>query len=129
MLEWIDEVLAPHVATAPPGIVPLLFLDSFAVHMMGSVVNKIQELGVEVDFIPPGCTGLVQPVNVGYNKSFKAKVKDQYMDWLMVQDPDAPIAKTTRSDVVGWILASERNISQQVIRNAWRKTGFSYFMD
>ena len=49
MLEWIDEVLAPHVATAPPGIVPLLFLDSFAVPMMRSVVNKIQELGVEVD--------------------------------------------------------------------------------
>jgi hypothetical protein len=95
MLEWIHEVLAPHVVTAPPGIVPLLFLDSFAVHMMGSVVNKIQELGVEVDFIPPGCTGLVEPVNVGYNKSFKAKVKDQYMDWLMFQDPDAPIAKTT----------------------------------
>jgi hypothetical protein len=129
MLEWIDEVLAPHVATAPPGIVPLLFLDSFAVHMMGSVVNKIQELGIEVDFIPPGCTGLVQPVDVGYNKSFKAKMKDQYMDWLMVQDPDAPIAKTARRDVVGWILAAERNISQQVIRNAWRKTGFSYFTD
>jgi hypothetical protein len=129
MLEWIIEVLAPHVATAPPGIVPLLFLDSFAVHMMGSVVNKIQELGVEVDFIPPGCTGLVQPVDVGYNKSFKAKVKDQFMDWLMVQDPDAPIAKTTRRDVVGWILDAERNISQQVICNPWRKTGFSYFTD
>jgi hypothetical protein len=129
MLEWIDEVLALHVATAPPGIVPLLFLDSFAVHMMGSVVNKIQELGFEVDFIPPGCTGLVQPVNVGYNKSFKAKMKDQYMDWLMVQDPNAPIAKTTRPNVVGWILATKRNISQQVIRNAWRKTGFSYIMD
>ncbi len=72
MLKWIDEVLAPHVATAPPGIVPLLFLDSFTVHMMGSVINKIQELGVEVNFIPPGCTGLVQPVDVNYNKSFKA---------------------------------------------------------
>jgi hypothetical protein len=32
---------------------------------------------------------------VGYNKSFKAKVKDQYMNWLMAQDPDAPIPKTT----------------------------------
>ena len=39
---------------------------------MGSVVNAIQALGVEVDFIPPGCTGMVQPVDVGYNKPFKA---------------------------------------------------------
>ena len=39
MLEWVQEVLAPYVATAPPGIVPLLYLDSFRVHMMGSVVD------------------------------------------------------------------------------------------
>ena len=47
--------------------------------MMGLVISTIQALGVEVEFIPPGCTGLVQPVNVGYNKAFKAKVKDQYL--------------------------------------------------
>ena len=97
--------------------------------MMGSVVSAIQAIGVEVEFIPPGCTGLVQPVDVGYNKSFKAKVKDQYMNWLMVQDPDAPIPKTTRRDVVGWILAAEENISLVTCRNAWRKTGFAYFSD
>jgi hypothetical protein len=41
--------------------------------MMGSVVRAIQELGVEVKFIPPGCTGLAQPINIGYNKSFKTQ--------------------------------------------------------
>ena len=129
MLEWVDDVLAPYVATAPPGIVPILFLDSFKVHMLGSVVLKIQVLGVEVEFIPPGCTGLVQPVDAGYNKAFKSKVKDQYLNWLWLQDPDAPIAKTTRRDVIEWILSAERNISAEVIRNAWRKTGYSYFSD
>ena len=129
MLEWVEEVLTPFIVTAPPGIVPLLYLDSFRVHMMGSVVSAIQAIGIEVEFIPPGCTGLVQPVNVGYNKSFKAKVKDQYMNWLMVQDPDAPIPKTTRRDVVGWILAAEEKISLATRRNAWRKTGFAYFSD
>ena len=129
MLEWVDDVLAPYVATAPPGIVPILFLDSFKVHMLGSIVSKIQALGVEVEFIPPGCTGLVQPVDVGYNKAFKSKVKDQYLNWLLLQDPDALIAKTTRGDVIDWILSAERNISAEVIRNAWRKTGYSYFSD
>jgi hypothetical protein len=97
--------------------------------MMGSVVSAIQALEVEVGFIPPGCTGLVQPIDVGYNKAFKAKVKDQYMNWLMAQDPDVPIVKTTRRDVVGWILAAEENISLATRRNAWRKTGFAYFSD
>ena len=129
MLEWVHEVLAPYVATAPPGIVPLLYLDSFRVHMMGTVVGAIQAIGVEVEFIPPGCTGLVQPVDVGYNKAFKAKVRDQYHNWLMAQDPDAPIIKTTRRDVVGWILAAEENVSLDTRRNAWRKTGYAYFSD
>jgi hypothetical protein len=97
--------------------------------MMGSVVSAIQALDVKVEFIPPGCTSLVQPVDVGYNKSFKAKVKDHYMNWLMAQDPDLPIVKTTRRDVVGWILAAEENISLATRRNAWRKTGFAYFSD
>ena len=72
MLEWVDDVLVPYVATAPPGIVPILFLDSFKVHMLRSIVSKIQALGVEVEFIPPGCTGLIQPMDVGYNKAFKS---------------------------------------------------------
>ena len=29
MLEIVNNVLAPYIATAPPGIVPLLYLDSF----------------------------------------------------------------------------------------------------
>ncbi len=36
-----------------------------------SVVQKIQELGVEVKHIPGGCTSLCQPVDVGFNKPFK----------------------------------------------------------
>jgi hypothetical protein len=68
-------------------------------------------------------------VDVGYNKAFKSKVKDQYLDWLMNQDPDASIAKTTRRQVVDWILAAEQNITTEVICNAWCKTGYSYFSD
>ena len=78
MLEWIKVVLKPHVANVPEKIVPILFLDSFTVHKMGCIVNGIQALGVEVDFIPPECTGMVQPVDIGYIKPFKAKVREQY---------------------------------------------------
>ena len=43
MLAWVEEVLAPYVATAPEDIIPLLILDSYQCHMMASVVYKIQE--------------------------------------------------------------------------------------
>jgi len=127
MNQWIDEVLAPDVATAPAGIVPILFLDSFSVHLKGSIVRKIQDLGVQVEFIPPGCTGLLQPVDVGFNKAFKAKMRTEYNAWLLEQDPDQPIPGTTCRNVSGWIIATQKNVTNETLKNAWRKTGYSYF--
>ena len=54
MLMWVDMVLKPYVDTAPENVVLLLFLDSYQCHMMNSVVNVIQDLGVEVEHIPGG---------------------------------------------------------------------------
>ena len=97
MLEWIEVVLKPYVADVPPGIVPILFLDSFTVHKMGSVVNAIQALGVEVDFIPPGCTGIVQPVDVGYNKPFKTTLREQYRHRTPTSQRLLPSVSTSRN--------------------------------
>jgi hypothetical protein len=41
---------------------------------MASVVGPIQALGYEIIKIPGGCTGLCQPLDVGVNKLFKARV-------------------------------------------------------
>ncbi len=83
MIAWVNEVLAPYIATAPDDIVPLLVLDSYQCHMMASVVQMIQELGVEVKHIPGGCTPLCQPVNVGFNKPFKDCMRRQWTSWMM----------------------------------------------
>ena len=50
MLDWVALVLKLYVATAPEGIVPVIFLDMFKVHMMALIVNVIQVLGVQVEF-------------------------------------------------------------------------------
>jgi hypothetical protein len=127
MLDWVELCLKPYVTDVPHGIVPLLLLDDFKVHKMGVVVQAIQALGVEVEFIPPGCTGMVQPVDVGYNKPLKAKVRDQYREWIFAQDPDKPIPCPTRRHVSEWIIVAKRMIQDTMVRNAWRKTGFSFF--
>jgi hypothetical protein len=83
MLLWVDQVLGPFVATAPNGVIPILFLDSYRCHMMASVITRIQDLGVEVGNIPGGCTGLCQPVDVGVNKLFKNRIQDQEDAWMI----------------------------------------------
>jgi hypothetical protein len=111
MLEWVCTILVPYIAIAPHHVIPLLLLNSFTIHLKASVVTAIQALGVQVEFIPPGCTGLFQPVDVGCNKAFKAKIWKEYNKWLMHQDPDQPIPCTTHANVFAWIIATEENIT------------------
>jgi hypothetical protein len=58
MIAWVNKVLAPYVAMALDHVVPILILDMYRCHMMAWVVQMIQELGVEVQHIPGGCTSL-----------------------------------------------------------------------
>ena len=75
MLLWVEKVLKPYVESAPEGIVPLLLLDSYCCQVMASVVNEIQDLGVEVEHIPGSCTYLCQPVDIGINKPCKKHMR------------------------------------------------------
>ncbi len=126
MFQWIEKSLAPHVATAPDGIVPLLFLDSFSVHLMGSVHRAINDLGVDVIMIPPHCTGVTQPVDVGYNKPFKGLIRDQYEEW-MVKDSEDLSKPPRRVDIACWIAAAERDMKQSTMVNAWMRHDLEYF--
>ncbi len=129
MLEWVEHVLAPYVATCPTGILSILFLDSFKVHFLGSVGNAIQSLGVELEFIPAGCTGLVQPIGIGFNKPYKAAMSQIYTNFMMGQDVDALLQGATHHNVSGWILEAVGSISKETVINSWRNTRFLYFLD
>ncbi len=80
---WIEKIIAPDIKTAPPGIVPIVILDSYKVHLMGTIMNKIEDLGAEVWHIPGGCTSLCQPVDVGFNKPLKDRIREQWEDWMI----------------------------------------------
>jgi hypothetical protein len=127
MLDWVYKVLAPYVRTAPPGVIPIIFLDSFKVHLLGSVANAIQNIGVQVEYIPAGCTGLVQPIDVGINKPYKSNMTKVYTGWLFDQNPNVPICAPKREDVSAWILQAVGGITENTVKNAWRKSGYSYY--
>ncbi len=80
---WMDRILKTYIDQAPPGIVPLHLLDSYSCHMMKSTVNAIEDLGVEVEHIPGGCTSLCQSVDVGVNKPFKSRIRKLWEEWMI----------------------------------------------
>ena len=79
----MEKVLKPYVESAPEGIVPLLLLDSYHCHVMASVVNEIQDLGVEGEHIPGSCTYLCQLVDIGINKPYKKHMRQQWELWMI----------------------------------------------
>jgi hypothetical protein len=130
MHKWIDDVLIPWKQTRNPDVVPLLILDAYRVHMMGSIVNRIQSLGIEVQHIPAGCTYLCQPVDIGINRPIKKAMMEQWEDWMYAGGGVVEgVAKTpSRKLVAEWIIGTYKVIMEETARNAWRKKGFEWIM-
>jgi hypothetical protein len=129
MLMWVEVILEPYIKTAPDGVRPILFLDSYRCHMMASVVQRVQDIGVEVIHIPGGCTGVCQPVDVGIGKPFKDRVTCCWENW-MVESGGLEEEKTktpSRQELSEWVIKGLKSIGTTIVRNSWRRHGFSYF--
>ena len=63
--------------------------------MMTLVMEAIQQLGVEVEHIPGGCTSLCQPVNVRINKALKTLVHKDWEDWMLDSGINVSMVKPT----------------------------------
>jgi hypothetical protein len=133
MIMWVDEIFSPYLAANPPpeGVQPVLLLDSYRCHMMASVVSRIEALGVLVIHIPGGCTGLTQPLDVGINRSFKARCRRRWEEWLInLLDTTDKVRDATREEVSEWVAEvfwEFVDSGSRILRNAWRKTGYDWF--
>ena len=128
--KWIHHVLKPYLETAPVGVEPVLILDSYKCHLKASVIGALEGLGVQVEHIPGGCTGLCQPVDVGIGKPLKNRVKNDFEHWMMEQDSDMTKLKApTREVIAEWVVRAFEDIPGQMVKNSWRHHPFSYFQD
>jgi hypothetical protein len=130
MMAWVNGPLKAYVELAPDGIIPLLILDSYRCHMMASVVHRIQELGVEVIHIPGGCTSLCQPVDVGFNKPFKDRIRTKWTEWMIEEGLGAgTTTPPTRQQVAIWIdtVLTDMGKETTIVTNAWMKSGYEWF--
>ena len=106
MLKWFETVLRPYVDTAPAGVEPVLFLDSYRFYVMASVVNVIQDMGVQVEHIPGGCRGLCQPIDVGIGKPLKNRIRNMWEDWMVKQGETVRFTPPLRQTVASWVLTT-----------------------
>ncbi|KAE8996897.1 hypothetical protein PR003_g19901 [Phytophthora rubi] len=118
MLEWIERIWKPSVTGCR-----LLLLDSLKTHKMASVRYVLQEeCCTEVEFVPPGITGISQPMDVAVMKAFKDHVRSFYLEHHMENDfPRTPQEKWA---LISRIVAAAWNaIPNEVIVKGFIKAG------
>ena len=129
---WIDVVLKPYKDDKdkqdPDGPLPILILDAHRIHQMGSVVNHIQAMGIEVIHIPAGCTYLCQPIDMGINKPLKSAMREKWEEWMIRDGIVHGRAKEPScKQVTEWLVDVYTSIPEQVGWNAWMMTGYTWF--
>jgi hypothetical protein len=122
---WIEKVLAPYVRDARKA---LLLVDHFSVHLSSGFVTSVNDLGVDVDFVPAGYTCVLQPVDVGVNAPFKTAIRDLNHKWCLQNYPkvkvDDKLPKPGRDDVYDWVLRSFETVSELSIRKTFAHIGY-----
>ena len=131
MHQLVDDVLAAYLSANPPpeGMIPVILLDSYRCHMMALVVSWIEAMGVEVIHVPGGCTGLCQPLVVSVNRSFKARLRQMWEEFLthLLEQTDE-VCNTTREEMSEWMAAVYLEmVGSCILRNCWCKMGYDWF--
>jgi hypothetical protein len=105
----------------------MLILDEFSAHMTDEVRRAYAECGTFLELVPGGYTSRLQVMDVGINKPFKDRVRDQYDEWFMTVPSGS---KPQRPDVATWIAKSWLDLPTSAIANTWRRVGLpSNFFD
>ena len=128
--QWIDNIWAPHIAERPANVEPILFLDHFKCHISDQTKAKLESLGTKLVVIPAGCTFTCQPIDVGIGKPIKDRMRAKWISWVQeLEDFDTSKIQARRQQIAQWLDESWEELPANIVRNSWRKTGFSYFLN
>lgn len=99
-----------------------LLVDNCSAHH----VDDVELTNVELQFFPPNCTSLVQPLDQGIISSVKCVHRRRLIDKLLL---DLRLKRPTKVDIfqaLEMFSASWKATSKEVIRNCFRKAGFEH---
>jgi hypothetical protein len=104
-----------------------LFVDHFKVHLSGQFIQVVNDLGIDVDFVPAGYTCVLQPVDVGVNAQFKSAIRDFNHAWCLEKYPKIldqdKLPTPDRDDVYEWTTRSFDSVTSKTIRKTFLYIG------
>lgn len=106
-LRWIEEELIKLEDWKDGG---LLAIDAAEFHKTPKILSSLREHAIIPSLIPPGCTGLVQPLDISINKPFKELLRDYV---------DSYIEEKERAGKEAWSVGDRRVMVTVCVGRAW----------
>ena len=137
---WCDERLMEYWVSdmwrrplAPKAQNPkLLIADVHKAQKTPGIMNKLKrECKTEVMLVPPGCTSLIQPLDVSFNGEFKNvidKLQTEHMHGHLEQYVNNSLSASARRILITkWVGAAWEQVSQkkEMVQRAFKKCGIS----
>jgi hypothetical protein len=114
--QWIDHFIA-NIPSARP---VLLTLDNHSAHIALSVRRKCIANGIHILSFPPHSTHILQPLDAGCFRSFKAQWRKVVNDWAL-QTLGQNIERKGRARLIGTALSMA--MIPVVVQKSWESTG------
>ncbi|KAJ8349892.1 hypothetical protein SKAU_G00250220 [Synaphobranchus kaupii] len=127
MSEWLREIYVKRPGgffhTAPS----LLIYDSMRAHITDAVKKQVKQTNSELAVIPGGLTKELQPLDIGFNRAFKARLRAAWEQWMT--EGEHTFTKTGRqrratyATICQWIVDAWADISVSTVVRAFTKAG------
>jgi hypothetical protein len=109
MVDYIKNFLVKEI----PSGKTLLIMDSFLGHKTAEVKKTCKENNIDIMMIPGGYTGLLQPLDISVNRSFKSKLK-----FIKFKGSNS---KERLLDLIKNVKSTALEVSPECIMNGFRK--------
>jgi hypothetical protein len=109
-LWWINTYLIPVLGGRPS----LFVMDQAECHKTPAVLDTLRDHDVIPSIVPGGCTGLVQPLDVSFNRPFKDTLKEITERTIYGVEQGLGLDRWT----VGW----RRIITTTCVGEAWERS-------
>ncbi|KAE9230409.1 hypothetical protein PF005_g3486 [Phytophthora fragariae] len=117
MLEWIEKC-RKHIVLEPS----VLILDSLSVHKMAEVADALACTGTSVLYVPSGCTGVAQPLDLGVMSPVKQHIR-RLNSSRSVGRPKQVTPAYHRREIFEQAMEGLRFISADTVKNSFHKAG------
>jgi pogo transposable element with ZNF domain len=129
MCWWINAVLVPFInKRKSPSITlerPLLVLDAFSAHRTVAVREELKRHSIIPAVIPAGMTSALQPLDIGINRSVKARLRELWLERAgstVANNNSCCSSASVKATAMGtWVHTAWSHITDSVISRSFAK--------